>query len=342
LSVYEKSISVRQILKVNKIDINLLNWMTWSLETCKELKRLCIRVTKKRAFKFKKNSFVSQYSSFSESFNSEVFTESILSSLNTIISDIKNSSFQSNDSFMIYSLSNQYRQFYQTSFQAVQNWNRETNQRSQFVSQLQQASIMSETLLNFSISQSIQHSQTQFTIQSENQSEMQSTMSSQSQIVQSMINAENVLNVKIEESNIRFLRSLKDMKRAFRIKCTVTRSSKEFTKLRKFTMQADQESNMNIMTKSLRSQLRLSKNKLTNIEFHELFMRTTDHRDIYLKFWTKCSVAVEDIMRMMRCFISLTIFVAESSIFKYHSLLLRLSWLFSVNAVLTIREFKLS
>jgi hypothetical protein len=95
------------------------------------------------------------------------------------------------------------------------------------------------------------------------------------------------------------------------------------------------------MIESLRNQLNLFKNKLFDIKFHELFMRTANHRNTYLKFWIECSVTVKEILRLIRCFISFTVFVAESSILKHHSLLLRLSWLFSVNAILTIREFKI-
>lgn len=115
------------------------------------------------------------------------------------------------------------------------------------------------------------------------------------------------------------------MKQTFRIECTVILLSEEFMKLDKFTVQANQESDMNIMIESLRNQLNLSKNKLADIEFHDLFMRTADHRDTYLEFWTKCFVAVKEVLRMMRCFISSTISIAESSVFEHHSLLLRLS-----------------
>jgi hypothetical protein len=124
LSAYEKFISVRQILKVNKIDINLLNWMTWSFETCKKLKRLCTRVIKKRVSKVKKNSSFS-YLNFSEQFHSEMFVRFTLSSLNTILLEFKNFTFQSIESFATYVSSDQYKQSYQTSSQAVQNWQRE-------------------------------------------------------------------------------------------------------------------------------------------------------------------------------------------------------------------------
>jgi hypothetical protein len=62
--VYEKSIFVRKVLKNHRINMSFLNWMTWSSETCKELKRLCTKITKKRTQKFKKNlSFIQAFQS---------------------------------------------------------------------------------------------------------------------------------------------------------------------------------------------------------------------------------------------------------------------------------------
>ena len=50
---YNKPISIRQILKQNKIDMSWMNWITWSPDACKELKRLCTRVAKKQVSKAK-------------------------------------------------------------------------------------------------------------------------------------------------------------------------------------------------------------------------------------------------------------------------------------------------
>ena len=45
---YDKAISVRQMLQGNKIDISWMDLVAWSPQVCKELKRICTRVTKKR------------------------------------------------------------------------------------------------------------------------------------------------------------------------------------------------------------------------------------------------------------------------------------------------------
>lgn len=48
---FEKLTSVREVLKRNRVDISLMDWMAWSPSACKELKRLCTRVSKKRQTK---------------------------------------------------------------------------------------------------------------------------------------------------------------------------------------------------------------------------------------------------------------------------------------------------
>jgi hypothetical protein len=83
--IYDKSLLVRQILKHNKVDISLMNWIAWSSSACKKLKRLCTRVFKKRV---KKQSSILQASilyssvmSYSDSFSewqSQNASESLL------------------------------------------------------------------------------------------------------------------------------------------------------------------------------------------------------------------------------------------------------------------------
>lgn len=49
--MFDKSVSIRNVLKQNKIDINFMNWIAWSSAACREIKRLCIRIFKKRTKK---------------------------------------------------------------------------------------------------------------------------------------------------------------------------------------------------------------------------------------------------------------------------------------------------
>lgn len=38
---YDKPVSIRQMLKQNKVNISWMNWLAWSPDACKEVKRLC-------------------------------------------------------------------------------------------------------------------------------------------------------------------------------------------------------------------------------------------------------------------------------------------------------------
>lgn len=51
--VFDKPVSVREVLKRNRVDISLMDQMAWSPSACKELKRLCTRVSRKRQAKAK-------------------------------------------------------------------------------------------------------------------------------------------------------------------------------------------------------------------------------------------------------------------------------------------------
>lgn len=45
---YDKPLSIRRVLKANKIDMIFMDFMAWLPSACKELKRLATRVTKKK------------------------------------------------------------------------------------------------------------------------------------------------------------------------------------------------------------------------------------------------------------------------------------------------------
>ncbi len=131
------------------------------------------------------------------------------------------------------------------------------------------------------------------------------------------------------------------MKKAFQINCTIVSKSSTIISFEKVVTQTNQESEINVISKALRAKLKLSRNKLIDIDFDELIMRTANHRFTLLKFWTKFSMTIEELTRVIKCFESSKISIFESKVFDHYSLLLRLSWLFDVNAVISIREFKI-
>lgn len=85
--VYDKPISVRQVLRKRKVDLSWINFLAWSLEAYRELKRLCTKIAKKRASRTKPtNPNVPVINPFllSTSFNPSIYVMSILSPLTSI------------------------------------------------------------------------------------------------------------------------------------------------------------------------------------------------------------------------------------------------------------------
>lgn len=48
LGKYDTAISIRQLMQQHRVDISLMDFITWSPQACKELKRICTKVSKKR------------------------------------------------------------------------------------------------------------------------------------------------------------------------------------------------------------------------------------------------------------------------------------------------------
>jgi hypothetical protein len=91
------------------------------------------------------------------------------------------------------------------------------------------------------------------------------------------------MNIAVE-SHTQFLKTLKEMKKAFQINCTIVSKSSTIISFEKVVTQTNQESEINVISKALRAKLKLSRNKLIDIDFDELIMRTANHRFTLLKF----------------------------------------------------------
>jgi sulfite reductase beta subunit-like hemoprotein len=81
---------------------------------------------------------------------------------------------------------------------------------------------------------------------------------------------------------------------------------------------------------------------LVEMNFRELFMKTADNHDIIFYHWVWIRMFVADILRDIRCFVvsKITQIIAVEQI-EHLSLILRLSWLYFVNAFISIRKFKI-
>jgi hypothetical protein len=233
--IYDKPLSVRQVLKHNKVDISLMDWIAWSPSACKELKRLCTRVSKKRA---KKQPPVLQ---------APVPYPPAMS--------------------------------YPGSFPGWQPQNAPGSLPAQHV---------------------------------------EAGSDGQTRLVTSTLQSE----------------------KAFRIPCTIRLGAMEVP-ISRGEVQADQGSDMNVISMGMVRKLSLEMFSLDTIGFRGLTMRTADHTEHPLLYWVTFEVGVQGIWRQVRCFVSPQVVVMPSFMEEPVSLLLGIPWLFSVNAVISIRESKI-
>ena len=240
---FDTPVSIRQVLQHNKIDMTWLDLLCWSPAMCKELKRLCTRVPKKRARKpsaatsQQQPAIVPQFPVFQPQFVSQPPIGS------------------------------------QFSTQTVQGQN--------------QPPFFGPTV---------------------------------SQVIAQ------------PDSHTRFLQTLAGTEKAFRISGTARVGDTE-TGLLKQNTQADQGSDMNVMSTPLVQQLQLSLRSLAEVGFMGLCMETADHRETMLQHWVMFDFCCEGLWRTVRCFVNPNIPGVPDS----PRLLLGLPWLYDINAVISIR-----
>lgn len=140
------------------------------------------------------------------------------------------------------------------------------------------------------------------------------------------------------DKHTRIVSSLPKTEKAFRIPCLI-RLSDRIIGLERYQTQADQESDLNVISMGLAQRLNLEILSLDLVGFCGLTMRTADHKDTPLQFWVWLEVGVQQLWRKIRCFVSPSVINPLFSITTEPlSLLLEISWLYSVNARISIRN----
>lgn len=91
--------------------------------------------------------------------------------------------------------------------------------------------------------------------------------------------------------------------KAFRIPCYIWNNGVE-TVLPRSQKQADQGSNLNVISTGLATKLGLQLQSLDLVGFRGLTMRTADHKYTQLHHWVLLNVGVQGIWRKIRCFVS--------------------------------------
>ena len=157
------------------------------------------------------------------------------------------------------------------------------------------------------------------------------------------IDAYSTLTTTDGDRHTRFLSTLVGHDKAFRINATIMKSDGTAVKVDKKFVQADQGSDMNVVSIGLAKHLGLELRALEEVGFRGLSMRCADYRESTLKHWVWLRVAVEGIVRDVRCFVAPEIpHPTETGSIEYLSLILGLPWLFAVDAVIAIRQSKIS
>ena len=135
------------------------------------------------------------------------------------------------------------------------------------------------------------------------------------------------------DGHTKFLSTMVGAEKAFRIPGTV-RAGRVETKLDKREIQADQGSDMNVMSPPMVRKLKLTPRPLSDIGFKGLTMQTADHHESLLESYVGFDLCVEGIWRAIRCFVSPTV----RGVTEEPRLLLGLPWLYSVNAIISVRQ----
>ncbi|SLM37975.1 Ribonuclease H-like domain [Lasallia pustulata] len=125
------------------------------------------------------------------------------------------------------------------------------------------------------------------------------------------------------------------------LKRLLTRMSNRKKKvLGRSQVQADQGSDMNVISTAMARQLGLTFHSLSDVGFAGLTMKTADHRETQLHHWVYLELGVEAIWRQIRCFVAPELQFPVQGL-DHLSLLLGIPWLYSVNAIIGIRGSKI-
>lgn len=285
---YDKPVSIRQMLKQNKVDISWMDWLAWSPDACKEVKRLCTRVAKKRAPKVR----------------------TLGQDQSTMFDATIQPPLQGQTLPPVFPTSRTMLPTFQPSFQPTGPLQQFPQQVPPYVPASQQQPTPNKAPSGVAPPQHESGSSNAHSIQTDGQT--------------------------------RFLQALGNQDKAFRIECKIRNPAGVETHLGKATTQADQGSEMNVISQSLIKHLQLVTQPLASIGFQGLTMHTADQRDTPLKEWTEFWIGTAGIWRHVRCFVSPHTSLPGSAKSGHFNLLLGLPWLFSVNAHISIRESRIS
>ena len=138
-------------------------------------------------------------------------------------------------------------------------------------------------------------------------------------------------------AHIRFLSTLMSMKKTYEISDSVI--AKEVrTNLSKNVNQADQRFEMNVIISGLIRKLTLNVMSLSQLEFQDMIMMIVDHKKTSLNSYVCFDFISERILRAVRCFVRSKTYDKWENIVDTFKLLLKISWLYSMNAMISVKN----
>lgn len=189
----------------------------------------------------------------------------------------------------------------------------------------------------FQLMQNIQSMQLNISVDSFVSSKACSQFQSQNQFIQETMQA---FSVKVKHHTW-FLSTMIDKNKAFRILCFIQKSDKSIVHLNKFYVQANQRSNMNVISTELIKYLSLQSHSLNEIEFAELSMCTANHHETVLHDWIWLDIDVKEVWRKIWCFITSKLITKNNDKQEYLNLILEISWLWIMNVIIVIQNSKI-
>lgn len=241
---FDKPLSVREVMKRNRVDISLMDWMAWSPSACKELKRLCTRVSRKRQAKAKapaaSNEAPPAPSSVHPNHTPQMFPAT---------SGPFHPQFQG--------------------FGATPRPPTHTPPDTQQSNVFQPLSYYQQ-----------RH-------EAANTGQRNEKTSTPSEVTTAAVS-----EFSAPDKHIRIVSALPKTEKAFRIPCTI-RLSDKIIGLERHKTQADQGSDLNVISMGLARKLNLELLSLDHVGFRGLTMRTADHKDTPLEFWVWLEVGVQ-------------------------------------------------
>ena len=109
--------------------------------------------------------------------------------------------------------------------------------------------------------------------------------------------------VNLINEHTQFLTNLIGYNKAFQIPCSVRLKDSTEHALKCSKMQADQDSDMNMISDTLAKQLGIKLHFLSIIDFADMIMKTADGRESLLHDWVYLKMGVQGIWRKICCFV---------------------------------------